>query len=253
MIEDQLEALAVDTRRQIYSMLLERPRSVREVADDLPVSRPAVSQHLKVLVEAGLARVEQTGTRRVYAADPEGIEQLREWADRLWSSALGGFSQFAASQQEEKAMQTEQMIEPLVKTVRLSMPPGEAFELFTGSLDEWWPLSSHSVGGDEAESARIEPFEGGRIYETTKAGATHDWGKVTEWVPGRRIAFDWHPGQPIDKATSIEVSFRQIVGGCEIILIHTGWESRGNQAVAVRGEYDTGWDLVLGQLTAFAL
>ena len=73
MIEAQLTALAVDTRRQIYAMLIERPRSVRELADELPVTRPAVSQHLKVLMDAGLARSVPVGTRRIYSADPAGV------------------------------------------------------------------------------------------------------------------------------------------------------------------------------------
>lgn len=83
-------------------MLLERPRSVSEIAADVPVSRPAVSQHLKVLVDAELARVTSVGNRRVYSADPTGVGVLREWVDQLWDMAMGSFAGFAQREMEEK-------------------------------------------------------------------------------------------------------------------------------------------------------
>ena len=73
-----------------------------ELADRLPVSRPAVSQHLKVLKDARLVRVEARGTRRVYSLDPDGTAELQQYVTRLWDAALGGFEQ-AASRSEEQA------------------------------------------------------------------------------------------------------------------------------------------------------
>jgi DNA-binding transcriptional ArsR family regulator len=102
MVDTQLEALAVETRRAIYTMLLERPRSVTELASRLPVSRPAVSQHLKVLVEADLARVAAEGTRRVYSANPDGMALLRGWVDEMWNLAMRNFADFAREQMEER-------------------------------------------------------------------------------------------------------------------------------------------------------
>jgi DNA-binding transcriptional ArsR family regulator len=64
---------------------------VTQIARGLPVSRPAVSQHLKVLKEAGLVREERDGTRRIYEIDPKGLGQLRRWLDRFWDEALGAF------------------------------------------------------------------------------------------------------------------------------------------------------------------
>lgn len=75
----------------IFDRLSERPMAVGELAETLPVSRPAVSQHLKVLKEAGLVRSEAEGTRRVYRIDPAGLGPLREWLDRHWERALAGF------------------------------------------------------------------------------------------------------------------------------------------------------------------
>ncbi len=98
----QLDALGVETRRDIFLMLLARPRPVGDLAVELPVSRPAVSQHLKVLLDSGLVSVTREGTRRVYAADPAGIEALREWADGLWEAALAGFADFARREHDKE-------------------------------------------------------------------------------------------------------------------------------------------------------
>jgi DNA-binding transcriptional ArsR family regulator len=86
-----LTALADPTRREIFEQLRSRPRAVGELAADLPVSRPAVSQHLRVLKDAGLVADEQVGARRVYRVDPEGLLELRAWVDGFWKDALASF------------------------------------------------------------------------------------------------------------------------------------------------------------------
>jgi DNA-binding transcriptional ArsR family regulator len=86
-----LAALADPTRRSVFERLQGGPASVGEIAADLPVSRPAVSQHLKVLKAAGLVRDEADGTRRVYEADPAGLAELRGWIDRFWDDSLAAF------------------------------------------------------------------------------------------------------------------------------------------------------------------
>lgn len=86
-----LAAIADPTRRQVFERLAEGPRSVGELAHGLPVSRPAVSQHLKVLKQAGLVADRAEGTRRVYAMDPHGLGALRAWLDRFWGDALDAF------------------------------------------------------------------------------------------------------------------------------------------------------------------
>lgn len=88
-----LEALGDPTRRAIVEHLAEHPCAVGQLAESLPVSRPAVSQHLRVLKDAGLVTVQRDGTRRIYGLDPTGIGELREYVDRFWSSALRSFKQ----------------------------------------------------------------------------------------------------------------------------------------------------------------
>src|SRR4051812_13542027 len=96
---DGFGALADPTRRQIFERLSKRPLAVGEVAEGLPVSRPAVSQHLKVLKAAGLVTDRQDGTRRVYQVDPKGVEAMRNYLDRFWDRALAAFK---AAAEEEK-------------------------------------------------------------------------------------------------------------------------------------------------------
>jgi DNA-binding transcriptional ArsR family regulator len=87
------DALGDPTRRAIFEALADGPKAVSELARDLPVSRPAVSQHLKVLKEAGLVIDEASGTRRLYRLDPRGLGALRTYVDRFWTHALAAFKE----------------------------------------------------------------------------------------------------------------------------------------------------------------
>jgi DNA-binding transcriptional ArsR family regulator len=87
------DVLADGTRRAIVAALAERPRAVGELADGLPVSRPAVSQHLKVLKDAGLVTERAEGTRRIYQVDPLALSALRDQLDAFWRRTLGGFGE----------------------------------------------------------------------------------------------------------------------------------------------------------------
>lgn len=97
-----LGALGDPTRRAIFERLAAQPSAVVDVARGLPVSRPAVSQHLKVLKEAGLVCETSRGTRRIYSLDPRGIAAMRRWLDSHWASALDGFKQFADEQHQQE-------------------------------------------------------------------------------------------------------------------------------------------------------
>ncbi len=85
-------ALADPTRRRVLERLASGPKPVGEIAEGLPVSRPAVSQHLKVLKEAGLVSDRADGARRIYAIDPAGLGAVRAWLDRFWTGALEAFA-----------------------------------------------------------------------------------------------------------------------------------------------------------------
>jgi DNA-binding transcriptional ArsR family regulator len=85
-----LAALSDPTRRLVFERLIGAPRAAGEIAAGLPVSRPAVSQHLKVLKEAGLITERRAGTRRLYAANPQALGELRAYVEAMWREALGG-------------------------------------------------------------------------------------------------------------------------------------------------------------------
>jgi DNA-binding transcriptional ArsR family regulator len=104
---DGWDVLADASRRSIVTCLAERPRAVGELADELPISRPAVSQHLKVLKDAGLVTDEAAGTRRVYRLNPAGVAALRDQLDTFWNRALRGY-QDLAEQPTDSAPSKEQ-------------------------------------------------------------------------------------------------------------------------------------------------
>lgn len=98
---DGWAALADPTRRSIFELVAARPRAVGELAELLPVTRPAVSQHLKLLKTAGLVLDRAEGTRRIYRADPNGLVELRSQLDRFWNQVLANFKQVVEQPQED--------------------------------------------------------------------------------------------------------------------------------------------------------
>ena len=96
-----LDALGDSTRRQVFELLREGSRSVGELAAELPVSRPAVSQHLRVLQDAGLVTHRREGTRHLYAVNGDGVAELRTWVEGFWDEALARFKAAAEAGQAE--------------------------------------------------------------------------------------------------------------------------------------------------------
>jgi DNA-binding transcriptional ArsR family regulator len=94
-----MDALGDPTRRAIFELLSARPHAVGEIAEQLPVSRPAVSQHLRVLKDAGLVAERRNGTRRIYRLDPDGVAKVRDYFDRFWDAALAEFKAAAERSQ----------------------------------------------------------------------------------------------------------------------------------------------------------
>jgi uncharacterized protein YndB with AHSA1/START domain len=146
--------------------------------------------------------------------------------------------------------QQTETLAPIVKSVLVSLPVDEAFRLFTAGISQWWPLASHSVGGDEAISCTIEGKVGGRVYETQMDKSQSEWGRVLAWEPPRRLAFTFYPGRTPADSTEVEVTFQAEPGGTRLTLIHRGWEHCGETIQAERPGYDRGWEYVLGKYEA---
>jgi hypothetical protein len=135
---------------------------------------------------------------------------------------------------------------PVRKTVDVKAPPDRAFARFTGEMATWWPLRSHSVGGEDAETVVMEGRVGGRIVERIRGGRECVWGTVKVWDPPRRVAFTWHPGREPREAQDVDVRFTKTAEGTRVELEHVGFERMGRQGRIARRSYPMGWTYVLG-------
>jgi DNA-binding transcriptional ArsR family regulator len=99
----QLSALADPTRRTIFDLVRQHSCSVRELTDRLPISQPAVSQHLRVLADARLVTATPDGARRIYSADPRGVEMMRMWVETLWDDVLDAYTTAAVERSQQEA------------------------------------------------------------------------------------------------------------------------------------------------------
>ena len=104
---DAFDALADTQRRTILSILGSTPRSVQELADELPISRPAVSRHLRVLSEAGLVREERVGTRHIFSLQEEGLHAVRAYLERVWGDTATRFTIFAENTSPASTSESE--------------------------------------------------------------------------------------------------------------------------------------------------
>lgn len=138
-------------------------------------------------------------------------------------------------------------IEPVRKQLKVGLRVQQAFELFTAGMGKWWPLATHSVGEEQAETCFFERWVGGRIVEVLKDGTQSEWGRVLVWEPFYKVSFSWYPGRAPDTAQEVTVTFSEIPGGSLVELVHVGWETLGKVGQARRDGYETGWDVVLAK------
>jgi hypothetical protein len=126
------------------------------------------------------------------------------------------------------------------KTITVELSRERAFELFTERMGDWWPLATHSLHGETAETAVFEGHEGGRVYERTADGEEASWGTVLAFDPPNRFVLEWHVN-PSRRRTELEVTFTPNGSGTRVDLLHGDWDADGYAS------YDTGWDVVLGE------
>lgn len=257
---DAVAALADPTRRAIVERLATGPIAVGELARDLPVSRPAVSQHLRVLEEVGLVIVRPVGTRRLYQLDPAGVDAIRAYFEQLWQQSLAAFKAAAEAQEDEFPMVEHVMIAPITHNLRVNVPVEQAFELFTTGFGSWWP-PEHHLGAEPFAAIVLEPRDGGRWFERDAAGTECDWGNVLTWEPPQRVVLAWHLGPDWqfnpDPSRASELEIRFTPDGDQataVVFEHRGFERHGEGGAAVRESVsrDGGWGYCLSRFVEAA-
>ena len=139
------------------------------------------------------------------------------------------------------------------RSVVVEAPPDRAFATFTDGFATWWPMESHHTGPVDAETAVIEPREGGRWYERGVDGSEEDWGRVLVWEPPSRLVLAWQLSSEFrydpSFLTEVEVRFTPEDGGTRVELEHRGFERLGEGAEALRAPVDSegGWTGLLAR------
>ena len=248
--------LAESTRLRIVERLASGPLSVHEIADRLPVRRPAVSMHLRVLKDAGMVVDRRVGTQRLYQLNPEAFAALRDYLDWYWTQALATYKQALEQQEEgETVAMTPEVI--VAKSIVVEAPRVRAFEFFIRQ-EAWWPAQTHHLAEPPGEIVILEPFVGGRWFERWRDGREVDWGTVLVWEPPRRIVVTWQIGSSWiyepdpTKASEVEVRFlAESQHRTRIEFEHRHLERYGEQAERMRSILDAPGGAI-GVLQAYA-
>ncbi len=238
-----LAALGDATRRRIVERLADGPCAVGDIARSLPVGRPAVSMHLRVLQDAGLVRHERAGNRRLYHLDPHGLALLRAYLDAYWSHALAAFESAATARRKGQLMAIDSELRVL-KTVVVPLPLVEAFALFI-QQDRWWPVATHHLAEPPGETVVLEPFQGGRWFERGADAREQDFGRVLVWRPPHQLVVSWLMGSDWTyepdpaKASEIDVRFlAEAPDRTRLEFEHRHLERYGDRAERMRAVLD---------------
>jgi DNA-binding transcriptional ArsR family regulator/uncharacterized protein YndB with AHSA1/START domain len=255
-VEAAFDAFGDPTRRAIIGRLAFGPSPVGQIAAALPVGRPAVSMHLRVLKNAGLVDDRPAGTQRLYQLNPAALMALRDYLDWHWTHALAAFK----SAVEQPPQGGNEAVAPelsVVKFIVVDVPRVEAFAFFL-EQERWWPVATHHLAEPAGETVVLEPFVGGRWFERTRDGTECDWGRVLVWEPPQRLVLTWQisPGWVFEpdplKASEIEVRFvAESSQRTRIELEHRHLERYSNNAERMRSILDAPGGAA-SVLTAFA-
>ena len=253
---DGWAALGDPTRWAVFERLAERPQAVSELANELPVSRPAVSQHLKVLKEAGLVIDRAVGNRRIYQLNPDGVGALRAQLDRFWTQALAAFKEVVEQPSEEDFMVTQPKSTTVQLQVVVEAPVERAFSIFTREFDRIKPREHNLLAVSIAETV-FEPRVGGRIYDRGVDGSECVWARVLAYDPPNRVVFSWDisPRWQLEtnpeKTSEVEVRFiPETEQRTRVELQHRNLDRHGEGWETLRDGVAGGWPQYLQRYTA---
>jgi uncharacterized protein YndB with AHSA1/START domain len=138
------------------------------------------------------------------------------------------------------------IIPPVQKSIRIARAQADVFRLYTAHYGKWWPLNTHSIGGEKAINAVMEPRKGGRLYEEWNDGTIKPYGEVLVWEPPHRVVHSWYVGHPPHEASEVELRFVALSARETMVeLEHRNWETMaGDRAAEVRERYNNGWNTV---------
>jgi DNA-binding transcriptional ArsR family regulator/uncharacterized protein YndB with AHSA1/START domain len=248
-----LDALGDPTRRAVCERLAAGPLPVGELAAGLPVSRPAVSQHLKVLKDARLVTDRRDGNRRIYQLDPGGIAAMRADLDRFWSKALAGYKALVEQQPEGGLMSTQEAGTSVRTSTVVEAPVERAFSVFTEDFGRFKPPEHNMLGVEIAETV-FEPRAGGHLYDRGIDGSECRWARVLAYEPPNRVVISWDisPQWQIetdpDNTSEVEVTFiAETPQRTRVELEHRNLDRHGPGWESVRDgvAHDQGWPLYL--------
>ena len=250
--QDPWAALGDPTRREIFERVAGRPSAVGELARGLPVTRPAVSQHLKVLKEAGLVTDRRDGNRRIYQAQPDGVAALRAQLDRFWSQALATFKE-VVEQDTGGRMSTQAQAASVRTEIVVEAPIERAFQVFVEDFDRIKPREHNMLDVDIAETV-FEARAGGHVYDRGVDGSECRWARVLAYDPPDRVLFtwdispQWQPETDPARASEVEVRFTaETPDRTRVELEHRNLDRHGDNWEALREGVGSpgGWPLYL--------
>jgi uncharacterized protein YndB with AHSA1/START domain len=148
-------------------------------------------------------------------------------------------------------MTGEVSLEPIQIAFDVDCEPEHAFDIWTSRTSMWWP-STHTVSGEQGLDVVFEPHVGGRIFERSRSGAEHDWGRVTAWEAPTRIVYEWHLRADREDATEVEIRFASGESGrTRVSIEHRGWERLGAHGLTRREGNLAGWGGLLPHYQEF--
>jgi tRNA-Thr(GGU) m(6)t(6)A37 methyltransferase TsaA len=250
--EDALQGIAVGDELVVLTWLHEADRGVLQVHPRGDETRPLTG----VFATRSSDRPNPIGLHRVTVLGLDGLEltvgpleaidgtpvvDLKPVLRRRPRprSARGGADDLETAEGESAA--------PIAHDYELGCSPERAFDLYAGRIDEWWD-PRYTANADSFESVAIEPGLGGRVYATHADIGVHDWGEVTVWEPGRRLAHTFTLAQNPAHPSDVAIEFVPREGGCVVHFVHGGW----TEANAGGREKFADWRIMLDRFAALA-